>query len=110
MEYKLGLDNYIVVNYTQPVTSGTLAVSGACVFRGIIVNPDGTNDVTINLWDNTVVSGTTRILPQNVVFTGNGGLQVFGIAEGLPAYNGIYVEVTCAGTYQYQVTYDKEML
>lgn len=106
MEHQLGSHMYLPTNFTQPAAASANAVSGRCIFRGISVNPDGTNDITVNVWDSTTVSGATRLLETDVVFAGNEGWQCLDVPHGLPCFNGIYVEITCAGTLSYRVHYD----
>lgn len=85
-------------------------VSEPCVFRGLVVKTDGTNDVTITVFDNTAASGTT-LLPAAFDILGTAKLWGFSFGNdgGPVASTGIYVEVTVAGggSAAVQVLYDK---
>jgi hypothetical protein len=93
---------------TVPAAASSAAVSGACLFYGITVITDGTNNVTLNIYDNTAASGT-RLIPTNFIIPGID--RYFGYKPPLPirCTNGIYVSVSVAGggTCSYQVLYDR---
>jgi hypothetical protein len=107
MEYILGSRKYIPKRKTSPASASAAAVTGNCIFYGIMVRTDGTNNVTLNLYDNTGASGTL-ILPSSLVIDGSARIASIGDDSGLPITNGIYVDVTCAGTCSYQVYYDND--
>lgn len=99
----------ILVNkITQPATASGQALLGECAFAGLIVRPDGANDVTLNVYDNTEASGN-RLLPSDVIIKGAGGLWAIGFDPAIDVEVGIYVEIAVAGsgTVEYQVLYDK---
>lgn len=84
-------------------TADALILTGSGIFSQIVVTPDGTNDVTVAIYDNTSAAGN-KILP-SMTFAGNGGVQasppIWCCVE-----NGIYVDVTLsAGTVAYAVMY-----
>ena len=93
---------------TAPATVSARAIAGACLFYGITVMTDGTNNVTLNIYDNTAASGT-RLIPTNFIIPGID--RYFGYKPPLPirCTNGIYVSVSVAGggTCSYQVLYDR---
>lgn len=92
---------------TTPAGSSALTVSGSGVFHGFIMKTDGTNDVTINVYDNTVASGTA-LMPTDCVILGANRLYTFSYDPPVPCNTGIYVEVTVAGggSCSYQVLYE----
>ncbi len=105
MRYQLGDQGYIPKNKSNPLTASALVVTGRAVFYGFMVRTDGTNDVTLTFYDNTVASGT-NIIPSSIVVDGGSKVGTLDDERGLAVTNGIYAEITCAGTYSYQVYYD----
>jgi len=95
---------YYPHRYTAPASGTGLAVTGKSIWYGITITTDGTNNVTLDAYDNTGASGT-QLLPTMVV-TGSSRITSIGEPEGLPVDTGIYISITCAGTYSYQVQYD----
>jgi len=92
---------------TAEKTADSAAVTGAGYFYGITVTTDGTNAVTMDVYDNTAASGTKLI--QTVVFPtsamARGG--AIGWDPPLPFNTGVYVDVTVGGggTVKYMVYY-----
>jgi len=91
--------------YTQPITVSSGIVNGSCVFYGIGINPDGINNITLNVYDNTTAAGN-QLLPSDVVINGTSGLTSITFDKGLYCENGIYINVICSGTLEYQVYYN----
>jgi hypothetical protein len=75
------------------------------LFIGFILTPDGTNDVTIDFYDNTTGSGT-KFYP-SMTFAGDGGPRALILPEPLPTLNGIYINITTAGTVAYTIITQK---
>jgi len=97
----------IPVSYiTVPATASAASVSGSCVFYGIIVQTDGTNNVTLNVYDNTAASGT-NLTPDDIVILGSSRAWTLSYSPGALCSTGVYVEVTVAGagTCSFQVLY-----
>lgn len=90
---------------TAPASASGIAYSGHSVFNGLIVKTDGTNDVTLNVYDNTAASGT-RLLPSDVIVPGTARLFVIEFNRGIECQNGIYVDGTCSGSFEWQALYD----
>ena len=83
-------------------TADALIKTGSGYFLGIIVMPDGTNDVTISSYDNTAGSGT-EFLP-TLLIPGDGGPYVLMMPSALEVRNGIYIDITLgAGTVAYAI-------
>jgi len=72
--------------------------TGAGYFYGMILATDGTNAVTVDIYDNTSASGT--VLVPTFVITTSATDRVRSLSFDPPvAYNnGVYVDITCAGT------------
>ena len=88
-------------------TADAAITSGRVDFHGITVTPDGTNAVTVAIYDNTTGSGSK--LAPSMTFAGNGGTQFYAPPYPKACLNGIYVDVTVAGggTVEYTVDYEK---
>jgi len=95
--------NFIANSKTQTVDN--LIYTGACYFKGLLVQPDGTNDVTITLYDNTAGSGTKIIA--TLVFAGDEGAQALQIPVRIQCWAGIYADITTAGTVEYSIFWSK---
>jgi len=83
-------------------TADATILTGSGFFKQIIVMPDGTNDVTVSIYDNTASSGT-EVLP-TLTFAGDGGPQA-SPPVWVSVDTGIRVDVTTAGTVAYVVLY-----
>jgi len=82
-------------------TADAKILDGAGYFKGFVIVPDGTNNVTITFHDSTTASGD-KLLP-TMTFAGNGGAHGFTLPAFAYAKNGIYVNITTAGTVEYTV-------
>ena len=91
------------LNRTAEQTADAAAVTGAGHFGGIIIATDGSNDVTVDIYDNTAASGN-NIIP-TVVCKGSSRIHAIGIDPPTPFFTGVYVDITCAGTLSYIVYY-----
>lgn len=105
LDYGAGSHPVRVGEITTPATESAAAVTGVCAFLGIIVVTDETNDLTINIYDNTEASGT-KLVPTDMIVKAASATWALSIDPGIPCSTGIYVDVTCSGTYAYQVQYD----
>jgi hypothetical protein len=89
-------------------SSGTKTASGVMMagpgrFFGFLVTPDGTNDVTMTIYDNASAASGVKIT-STMVFAGDGGSQTWQPPiEPVDCFNGVYVEVSVegAGTVEY---------
>ena len=78
-------------------------VTGAGYFYGIIVMTDGTNAVTVKVYDNTAASGT-KILPDWLVTTGSSDrCQRLEFNPPLGFSTGVSVDITTSGTVSYML-------
>lgn len=85
-------------------TADATILTGSGWFHQIIVMPDGTNNVTVSIYDNTASSGT-ELLP-TMTFAGDGGPQA-SPPVWVACSTGIRIDVTVAGggTVAYAVLY-----
>ena len=89
-------------------TTGEKVLGGYGIFYGISVTTDGTNNVVITVYDNTVGSGNTIIDTWTVTASTSNLTQVYGFTPGVAYKNGIYVTATTAGTVSYKVFYKRD--
>lgn len=95
-----------VSELTQPATVSAAAVTGPCAFMGIVLQTNGTNDITLNIYDNDEASGN-KLIPTDTVIEGN-PKRLWSLAydPGIRCVTGVYVDVD--GTLgSYQVQYDQ---
>lgn len=88
-------------------TASAEITSGKSTFIGILVTNDGTNAVTINIYDNTSGSGTKIVPTLYISASASTRNWALDVSPGLKANTGIYVDVSVAGggTCEYQVFY-----
>ncbi len=84
-------------------TSSGLVASGTGILGGVVVATDGTNAVTLNIYDNTDGSGK-KIIPSTVI-TSSASNRVQAIAVDLQFNTGVYVTATSSGSFEYTVYY-----
>ncbi len=84
-------------------TADALIHTGPALLLGFVVMPDGTNDVTVIPYDQTSAA-VPKALP-SLVFPGDEGPQALALPAPLRCDNGIYIDITTAGTVEYAVLY-----
>jgi len=93
---------------TDVETASAIAFNGSCWFNGIAVRTDGTNAVTLNIYDG-IAASAIRLIPTNMAIDGDA--NYFGYKPPFPirCRTGIYVAVAIAGggTCAYQVFYSQ---
>lgn len=82
-----------------------ITTSGNIVFRNILIVPDGTNDLTISVYDALNASDPTRKIISTIPVSGTGGPKMLPVTIKYKCRRGIYVDVTSVGTYSYTVFY-----
>lgn len=103
-----GAGQVMVCRISTPATASGAAVSGSAAFYGLIVITDGTNDVTVTVYDNTAASGTL-LMPTSFVIPGTAKIWTLSYNPAIKCNTGIYVLLSVAGggSATYQVVYDK---
>ena len=86
------------------LSASSKVADGPAVLLGMLIGTDGSNNPTITLYDSTDNSGT------EVVPTAEYDATVIGLNGYAPGYgksckNGIYCEITCAGTVEVSIDY-----
>lgn len=84
-------------------TADALIETGQGTLHGLCVVPDGTNAITVSIYDNTAGSGKLLVPTFIVAATPTGGLWCMGISPPAIFNSGLYVDITCAGTANYEV-------
>ena len=93
----------------QSVPTGTSKVhySGKCVFYEILIKTDGTNAVTLNIYDSLTATGKMIGNPDMVIAGAENNWTYNPVLPRL-CWNGIYIDVSVAGggTCRVSVEYD----
>ena len=82
-------------------------MTGECAFHGIVLKTDGSNNVTLNIYDNTAASGT-KLIPTDFVVPGSDYYFGYSPPKAIKCSNGVYISVSVAGggSCAFQVFYD----
>jgi len=89
---------------TKKLSTSGIATSKCALLLGIQIGMDGTNDATITVYNGTDNSGD-EIIPTNTYDAATLGIQGLVSSYGKLATDGIYVEITCAGTVEVVVDF-----
>ncbi len=76
--------------------------------KGIIVHTDGTNSVTLNVYDNATAASGNKLFSTWTVTTSASNRSATLSFDGQECLfvNGIYVDITTSGTVTYDVYFD----
>jgi hypothetical protein len=85
-------------------TADAAVMNNAGYLKGFLITPDGTNAVTITFYDNASAASGTQLTP-DMTFAGDGGTQGITFPAYVQCKNGIYADITTAGTVEYTVYY-----
>jgi hypothetical protein len=88
-------------------TASAAIYSGEGVLEGVIVTTNGSDAVTLNIYDNASAASGTKLIPPTVITSSTiDRIQAIKIPGGaIRFYNGVYVETSCSSTYNYVVYY-----
>ncbi|MDD5353509.1 MAG: hypothetical protein PHS93_10135 [Candidatus Omnitrophica bacterium] len=90
-------------------TDDALITTGGGYFKGIVVHTDGTNAVTVSIYDNTAASGTKIISTITIPTSAVNRIFALGFNDNeIPFIKGMYVDVTTSGTVTYDITFKKD--
>jgi hypothetical protein len=96
--------DYILPTATK--TASAVCVAVPSYFYSIMVTTDGTNAVTVNIYDNASAASGTKLIPSWVVTTSaSNRVQTLSMNPPVPASNGIYVDTSTSGTVAYMLYY-----
>jgi len=93
------------LKYTVDLTADGQAITGRANFYGIYIVTDGTNTVTFDLHDGTSTVGP-KIIPTTVIDPSNNTNQTISFGFPVTVNNGLYVNITTAGSVTYKVYYN----
>lgn len=85
------------------LTADALIQTGQGSLHGLFFIPDGSNTITVSIYDNTAASGKKLIPTFIVPATPSGQLYSVGISPPVQFGTGLYVDITCSGTAHYVV-------
>ena len=95
------------MNYSTVQTATANVLTGKGALYGILIATDGTNAVTLDIYDGTDATGT-KLVPQVVITTSaTNRSAAIDFGDGVGFGTGIYVVATCAGTVGYTLYYEK---
>ena len=86
------------------VSSSQIITSNSATLAGMQLGTDGVNDPTVTIYDGTTNAGN-EIVPTTTYDASALGLSGFVGAYDKKAYNGIYVEISGAGSVEVTVDY-----
>ena len=98
----MAITRRVLYGKNMPVTSGTaltasgIVLTGSGQFHGFAIKCDGTNDVTVNVYDNVEASGT-KLIPTDTIFDGTVKSNAWSEIPPISVDNGIYIKIAVAG-------------
>ena len=97
-------------NNSATYTASAAVVTEQGYFDGMAIQTDGSNNVTLNVFDLAASStGGREMVPTNTIIEANTGISALAFDPPLSFSKGIYVEATAgAGTFAYQVIWRKD--
>ena len=96
---------YQISQISTVKTDDAAVVTENCVFDGLIVVTDGTNNVTFNIYDNASAASGTKLIPTDLIVLGSSRTFALSYDPPVEAVNGIYVDITTSGTVAYMILY-----
>jgi hypothetical protein len=89
-------------------TAAGLIVQGTGQFHGVMVTTDGTNTVTLDVYDAVIASGTKLITTQIIPSSATNRVFAVGVSPPVKFSKGIYVNSSVAGggSYSYIVYFN----
>ena len=89
-------------------TADAAVTTGPGYLKGLIIHTDGTNAVTVSVYDNATAASGKKLFSTWTVTTGAAD-RVQSIAfdgQEVPYGNGVYVDITTSGTVTYDVYFE----
>lgn len=81
------------------VTESGIVFASSCHLHDVIVaGSDGSNDITVTVYDNPAAASGTKLVPTHTVDASALGLNGVSFNVARLAKTGVYVEITTSGT------------
>jgi len=89
-------------------TADAVITTGSGYLRSIIVNTDGTNAVTVSVYDNATAASGNKVFSTIIATTSaaNRVTTLWFSPQECPYFNGMYVDITTSGSVTYDVFFD----
>jgi hypothetical protein len=84
-------------------TASAMIATGSGAFHGIMFATNGTDAVTVSVYDNTAASGTKLVPTLVIPSSATSRAASLSIGPAVEFVTGLYVEITCSGTVGYVV-------
>ena len=95
------------VQHSTEKTADALIDTGKGTFHGILVTTDGTNAVTVEIYDGLVAAGGTQLIATWEITTSSTNRGASLSMDPPVKYDtGLFIDITCSGTVQYMVYYE----
>lgn len=95
------------IEYSALKTADALIISGRAEFHGITITGDGTNAVTVDIYNNTEGSGEKITPTLNFPQSATSKTQAYSVSPPVRCNNGIYVDITTTGTASYIIYFSR---
>jgi hypothetical protein len=92
-----------IFNTVKKTASG-IVIAEPCIFGGFFLGTDSANDPTITVYDNAAAASGEELVPTTEYDASVLGLNG-AIGFSVLARNGVYIEITTAGTCEVTVLY-----
>ncbi len=86
------------IHCSGSLSSDGQVVNSPCWWTGSVLRTDGTNDATITVFDNASAASGAELIPSNTYDASALGLNGAMLTKPVIAKNGVYIEITCAGS------------
>ena len=87
-------------------TAAAAITTSSGIFHGLIVSTDGTNAVTVSIYDNASAASGMELIPTTVITSSSSDrVQAISISPAVRYHKGVYVDITTSGTVTYKVYY-----
>lgn len=95
------------IEYSALQTGDALIISGRAEFHGITITGDGTNAVTVDIYNNIEKSGEKITPTLNFSQSATSKTQAYSVNPPVRCNTGIYVDITTSGTASYVIYFSR---
>ena len=89
----------------KKITESGIVMAAPGLLLGVLIGMDGTNDPAVTIYDNASAASGTEVMPSTTFDASAQGLNGFMPGFAISCINGLYVDITCAGTVEVTVLY-----